>query len=201
MNTKVCTKCHKKLLLTEDNFQRRKDSKDGYRSECRECRSKYLKEYREKNHETILEYNRTYNIVNKDKRTSYKALNKDKIYLRERTYKINNIEKTRIHLIKSKHKCKAIKEKLHFDFSYEQWEECKTYFNNKCAYCGKEKKLEQEHFIPTTEGGNYTVDNIIPACKSCNSSKNNRPFEQWYKEYKYYSKEREKKIYEYLNTR
>ena len=81
----------------------------------------------------------------------------------------------------------------------EQWEQIKKDFDGKCAYCGEELPLEQEHFIPVTKGGEYTHNNIIPACKSCNSSKGPRSFFEWYPKYKYHSKEREQIIFEYLN--
>lgn len=41
---KKCSKCNKNKYLYE--FPIRKDSPDGHRSECKDCKSKYLKEYR-----------------------------------------------------------------------------------------------------------------------------------------------------------
>ena len=41
-------------------------------------------------------------------------------------------------------------------------------------------------------------DNIIPICGSCNSSKCNKDFEEWYKTKDFYSEFRKQKIYEYL---
>jgi 5-methylcytosine-specific restriction endonuclease McrA len=72
-------------------------------------------------------------------------------------------------------------------------------FDNKCAYCGKEKPLAQDHFVPLSKGGEYTNNNIICSCKSCNSSKSDKDFFEWYPEQLFYSKEREAKILKYLN--
>ena len=72
------------------------------------------------------------------------------------------------------------------------------YFNNSCAYCGAKCELEQEHFIPVTKGGEYTKNNIITACRSCNASKGNRDFDEWYKNKDFYNKDRENKIKQYL---
>lgn len=69
------------------------------------------------------------------------------------------------------------------DFTPVQWLTCLEYFNHTCAYCGAQQDfwhvLEQEHFVPLAAGGGYTVSNIIPACKSCNSSKQDKPCSEW----------------------
>lgn len=59
------------------------------------------------------------------------------------------------------------------NFTQRDWREAKRFFNNRCAYCGREAELHQEHFIPVSKGGGYTKNNIVPACKSCNSRKGN----------------------------
>jgi 5-methylcytosine-specific restriction endonuclease McrA len=53
----------------------------------------------------------------------------------------------------------------------EQWEAIKAIYHYRCAYCGKKKPLTQDHIIAATHGGGYTLDNIVPACRSCNSRK------------------------------
>lgn len=84
------------------------------------------------------------------------------------------------------------------EFTIDEWRSCKKAFDNTCAYCGEKKPLAQDHFIPVSKGGNYTADNIIPACQSCNSSKHDNDFEWWYRRHHAYSPEREAKIIEYL---
>lgn len=61
------------------------------------------------------------------------------------------------------------------DLSIGEWEILKDEFGYLCAYCGQAKKLEQDHIIAVSKGGNYTYTNIVPACKSCNSSKGDIP--------------------------
>lgn len=53
MKTKKCSKCNEKKELYE--FYKRKDTKSGYRMECKECRWKQIKWYREKNPDIHLE--------------------------------------------------------------------------------------------------------------------------------------------------
>lgn len=48
---------------------------------------------------------------------------------------------------------------------------------NICAYCGvvlKPKNLTRDHVIPTSRGGLDIWDNVVTACKPCNSAKGNR---------------------------
>lgn len=43
--------------------------------------------------------------------------------------------------------------------------------NHVCCYCGSQHNLTLDHLIPRYAGGIDSGDNIIYACKSCNSSK------------------------------
>jgi 5-methylcytosine-specific restriction endonuclease McrA len=59
-----------------------------------------------------------------------------------------------------------------------QWLGICDLFSAKCAYCGSNKPLTVDHFVPLTKGGFLTAKNVLPACGSCNSSKGNKnPFE------------------------
>lgn len=57
----------------------------------------------------------------------------------------------------------------------EEWRSIKEAYKGRCAYCGKRGKLTQDHVIPLSKGGGTVRDNIVPACRSCNSSKNDSP--------------------------
>lgn len=55
------------------------------------------------------------------------------------------------------------------------WEEIKDKYDHRCAYCHRQmQRLEMDHVKPLSKGGTHTAANIVPACKSCNSSKGNR---------------------------
>jgi 5-methylcytosine-specific restriction endonuclease McrA len=58
-------------------------------------------------------------------------------------------------------------------FTAKQWKEMKAAYGNRCAYClNVFERLTQDHVIPVSKGGAHSTSNIVPACKSCNSSKN-----------------------------
>jgi 5-methylcytosine-specific restriction endonuclease McrA len=53
---------------------------------------------------------------------------------------------------------------------------------DRCAYCGAAPppKLHADHLIPRNRGGLESGDNLVWACRSCNSSKNARDLLEWY---------------------
>jgi HNH endonuclease len=67
-------------------------------------------------------------------------------------------------------------------------------FDNCCAYCNSVKNLTVDHFIAIAADGSDCLGNIIPACFSCNSSKQHSDPLQWYQKQEFYSEKRWKKI-------
>jgi 5-methylcytosine-specific restriction endonuclease McrA len=65
------------------------------------------------------------------------------------------------------------------NYTADDWKRCVEAWGGKCAYCGSNGRLQQEHFYSVLEGGTYTPDNIIPACKKCNSAKSNKDPLEW----------------------
>ena len=55
-----------------------------------------------------------------------------------------------------------------------------------------------EHVVPVASGGATSVDNIIPACQSCNSSKGKKDMIEWYTAQPFYDKARLETILKYL---
>lgn len=47
-----------------------------------------------------------------------------------------------------------------------------------CAYCNNPADTF-DHIVPITKGGSSELENINPACASCNSSKKNRDLAEW----------------------
>lgn len=211
-----CKKCnieHTKIYYKE-NTEKVTQYSRTYRKENSEQIAKGLKIYYKNNTNKLAEYQKKYNKNNQEKVSNYHknyritnleiSLENGRKYYEEhsekrkayaRKYKTENPEKCSI--LGQKRRAKKLL--LLSTFTNEQWEKAKSYFENKCCYCGRELPLTQEHWIPVSKGGNYDALNIIPACKHCNSSKGNRDFFKFYPKYKFYSKKREKLILKFLN--
>ena len=49
-----------------------------------------------------------------------------------------------------------------------------------CAYCGVVRDdLQRDCVLAISRGGRYTLDNVVPACRSCNASKCNDEVTGW----------------------
>jgi 5-methylcytosine-specific restriction endonuclease McrA len=65
------------------------------------------------------------------------------------------------------------------DLSAEQWAALQAAWGG-CAYCGATgRPLQRDCVLPISRGGRYTLDNIAPACGSCNASKCNDEVTGW----------------------
>lgn len=228
---KKCSKCSEYKGF--ESFHKDKNSKDGYKTWCKDCRKKETKEYRQKYREKVLEskkewYKKTkteiefrnkkaLDMIEKEctKCNNIKDINQfrqranggyysvckqcenesNKIYRKNNPDKINELR------IIHENRRRYNKSKLEKSFTAKEWNDCKKFFNNECAYCGRKmNNLTQDHFIALSNGGDYSKKNIIPSCRSCNSSKHNKDFYEWYSEYTHYSKDRVNKIEEYFRS-
>ena len=49
-----------------------------------------------------------------------------------------------------------------------------------CRYCGtRGERLECDHVVPVSRGGETTLENLVTACRPCNRSKGAKPLDQW----------------------
>ncbi len=174
---KICQVCFQEKPMSEKYFRKRDEGKDGFNTRCKACESLYAIKWVNENEARHKAYRKKYCIENADIRRQ-------------------NTQKRR-----------ARKKELLNTLTVKEWNMILKHFNKSCAYCGmtenehvkqKRQVLHQEHFIPLSKGGEYTVNNIIPACENCNSSKGAKDFFEWYPTYEHYDKKKEKFILEYL---
>ncbi|MFB9646730.1 HNH endonuclease signature motif containing protein [Microbacterium terregens] len=65
------------------------------------------------------------------------------------------------------------------DLTPQQWAQIRAAWSG-CAYCGSPvAALQRDCVLPLSRGGRYTVENIVPACGSCNASKSNDEVTSW----------------------
>lgn len=80
---------------------------------------------------------------------------------------------------KAARKRKRRMDRVEHDLSDEQWAALKAAWGG-CAYCGEaDKPLQRDCVLALSRGGRYTLGNIVPACRSCNTSKCNDEVTGW----------------------
>jgi len=171
---KKCSHCGEFFPETLQYFCKSRTGKNGLHAKCKECRKELNKPYKrssyERNRESSLKY-----------MSNWQKAHKGSVNTKNQRYRTK-------------------KNELPSDLTVEQWDNCLVYFDHKDAYTGLPLKIvSQDHVVPLSRGGEYTINNIIPCEKSVNSSKGNKDFFKWYPNQPFYSKDRELKILSYLN--
>lgn len=65
------------------------------------------------------------------------------------------------------------------DLTVSQWAAMKSAWGG-CAYCGADgTPLQKDCVLPISRGGRYALDNVVPSCRSCNTSKCNSEVTSW----------------------
>jgi 5-methylcytosine-specific restriction endonuclease McrA len=80
---------------------------------------------------------------------------------------------------KAARKRKRRMDRVEHDLTDEQWQALLDAWEG-CAYCGGVgPALQRDCVLPISRGGRYTIDNVVPACRSCNASKCNDEVTGW----------------------
>jgi 5-methylcytosine-specific restriction endonuclease McrA len=65
------------------------------------------------------------------------------------------------------------------DLTSAQWVAIQAAWGG-CAYCGVHGvALQMDCVLPISRGGRYTLENVVPTCRSCNASKGNEEVTHW----------------------
>lgn len=123
--------------------------KDGRGARCRKCLGEAVASWRRRNPKKRYEY-----------RKKYVEKYRDKVY-----------QNNKNHAARKKGAVGTI--------SLKEWRSIKRIYRYRCCYCGTPGPLTQDHVIPLSRGGSNQIGNIVPACRSCNSRKNDRYLSEW----------------------
>jgi 5-methylcytosine-specific restriction endonuclease McrA len=170
MDLRECIRCNK--LLDLNMFRKIGRDSRWYTNKCKICLNKEKRARRLKN---IDEENK--------KQREYRSKNKEKTKIWARNTYLNNHDK---HRIRQKNRDYIRKSKdcnIGF-FTKDEWENRLIEFNFSCAYCYRNecelnKKLTIDHIIPISKGGLNIIENIVPSCFSCNSSKGSKDVDEY----------------------
>lgn len=78
------------------------------------------------------------------------------------------------YFLKKRHERRAKMVSVGGKYSNSEWETLKRKYNYMCLSCKQQEpkvKLTIDHVIPIAKGGNNSIENIQPLCKSCNCKK------------------------------
>lgn len=127
----------------------------------------------------LKEYQKMYRYLNKEKRTrqavEWGRKNKEKRKVIKNKWRIGN--KERVNFLR----------RLYFYRkrgaggypTFKQVNELYEKYLGLCAYCGLNKANSIDHVIPISRRGSSDIENLLPACVSCNSSKGNKLLKEW----------------------
>ena len=134
---------------------------------------KRQKMFYQENHEKLLEQKKRWRENNPEYKREYK---RDK--MNEYNRKYLKTEKGKANQQRGNAKRQARERKIINTLTSQEWLDILKEYNYRCTYCGKEfdenNLPTKDHVIPISKGGHNTKENIVPACKSCNSKKHDK---------------------------
>ena len=74
----------------------------------------------------------------------------------------------------------------------------KERWDYKCAYCGSEDNITIDHVLARSKGGKDITKNVVCCCHSCNQSKAQTPWEDWYYSQEFFSFDMYNNIIEWM---
>lgn len=176
---KPCTKCGKVKLLSEF-YTKKIKSGITYQSKCKACHSEYYKRHNAENKERIREHQKNYYSQNKEIvqaiNKKWRDKNKEKVAKRHSRWRKEFYKPREVELRIARHASKYGAEGFH---TSNEFEKLLRQYDGKCAYCGENEATDREHVIPLSRGGSNYIGNILPVCRSCNTSKKEKLLVEW----------------------
>jgi 5-methylcytosine-specific restriction endonuclease McrA len=173
---------HKEEIIAYSREYRQTHKKEraalqrGYNERHKDALAVKAKKYRADHAEELREYFRVYHEARRENRNArarvYHASHATEIAVVAKAWLAANRERVRQNQRAYGAIRRSSEANLPATFTEADWADVLDLFGHKCAYCGKDGKLHQDHFVPVTRGGGYELGNIVPACHSCNSRKN-----------------------------
>ncbi len=125
----------------------------------------YKRQWRLDNHEAQLERERRWHEENREARNAA-----------SRQYAKDNPEWNR----RKQHERRVkVQSGEVFQVTDRDWQRMLHRYRYSCYYCGGQTNMTADHVIAVDRGGRHSIGNLIPACKSCNSSKSDKTIMEW----------------------
>jgi 5-methylcytosine-specific restriction endonuclease McrA len=153
-NLKRCSRCRTEKAATE--FYRNRAQPDGLDNQCKDCGKAARAASKKKCPESV----RAYCARWRARHPEYNR-QRQRDWIARRREHVNAYNRGRRQVRLGAPGCGVTK---------EQWFALLELADDRCVYCGA-PATAMDHFLPIAGGGAHDVSNIVPACKSCNSSK------------------------------
>lgn len=194
MKTKTCTKCREEKPL--DGFARCSSAKDGKQPRCRACQTASAREWNARNKDRVRENDRARYRRDPEKRKAVmrqirerdpeaqrakgRAWSKAK-YRRDpakaraltESWKRRNPERAKLAAVTATLNYVARKKAATGTHTGLERRALMASYLGLCAYCTARATC-LDHVTPISRGGTNAIANLVPACRSCNSSKRDR---------------------------
>ena len=134
------------------------------------------RKWREANPEKVREYKRKYAQTPKGRENHHKYHIANPEKMAEHQHKYYQTPKGKAKSQRAAHARRAHLENTLNTLTADEWQSILGEHNFKCAYCGCSlldlfNPPTRDHVTPVSKGGDNTKDNVVPACRSCNSRK------------------------------
>lgn len=207
LDNRGCIECanERKRRIWQENLEASRkyvrDKAKAYRENKPEQYRKSRKRYRDNNRERILEQKRQswarHKVSSLTKKKIYYQQNKHRITLSKQRYAQTPNGKEALARGRQKYRARKLSSH-HMPYSRAEVQQQFEQLGHVCSYCKESKPLTIDHFIPLSKGGSDTLGNLLPACWSCNSSKQDKDPLEWYQSQEFYSRKQEQLILKVL---
>lgn len=190
VGSKVCSICEKDLpIVNFYSFMKTTAKGEDYvytNPYCKQCTKDKSRKWSKENRNNVNESKKKYNTSPKGRKSRRKYNEKYVAEGKQLGWQRSNKDKV------SEYQQDRFENKSH-KISNAEWNSCKDYFGNSCAYCGLhinehyivfkgKRRLGDFHREHVGHEGENDLSNCVPSCKSCNSSKSTSDLEFWYSE-------------------
>ena len=188
MESKICTGCFIEKKSVEFFQDTRREN--GRMAMCKKCKMFRSTEWRKHNRERWNAYVVKNNSrpEKKEKRRMQRQCPRAKEAARALELSARVREVRRMWRAKNKDRCQVYSQNNSRrrraltkgkKINPNDWIKLKEENNQQCFYCRRKARLTMDHVRPLCKGGDHSIENIVPACRTCNNAKHAKDFEEF----------------------
>ena len=172
---KVCRGCLVAKPLTEYYLDRGKPA-----AQCKICHNGKAKLWGENNRDKKAAMDLHWQQTNRERyranQRKWRLANPERMSIYRKKWLEANREFARISHLSAEQKRRAARRKASGEIPTNVWISRVLEFNSHCAYCLQplDTSYHMEHMYPLSRGGSHTIDNVVPACPTCNYKKSDK---------------------------